>query len=39
MKYVLFVCTRTRGAPRWPKFEMQLHADWAITLACGAKCP
>jgi hypothetical protein len=19
--------------------EMQLHADWAITLACGAKCP
>jgi hypothetical protein len=19
--------------------EMQLHADWAITLACGAQCP
>src|SRR4051794_21438083 len=19
--------------------EMQLHADWAITLACGATCP
>ena len=19
--------------------EMQLHADWAITLACGARCP
>jgi arsenate reductase len=19
--------------------EMQLHADWAVTLACGAKCP
>ena len=28
--------------PRRPKkltLEMQLHADWAITLACGAKCP
>lgn len=26
---------------RRPKLtvEMQLHADWAITLACGAKCP
>ncbi len=19
--------------------EMQLHADWAVTLACGAQCP
>jgi arsenate reductase len=19
--------------------EMQLHADWAVTLACGATCP
>jgi arsenate reductase len=19
--------------------EMQLHADWAVTLACGASCP
>jgi protein-tyrosine-phosphatase len=29
-------------ADRRPKkltLEMQLHADWAITLACGAKCP
>jgi arsenate reductase len=28
--------------PRRPKkltLEMQLHADWAITLACGAQCP
>lgn len=27
---------------RWPKrltVEMQLHADWAITLACGGECP
>ena len=29
-------------AGRRPKrltVEMQLHADWAITLACGAQCP
>src|ERR687896_2294344 len=29
-------------AGRRPKkltLEMQLHADWAITLACGAQCP
>jgi arsenate reductase (thioredoxin) len=29
-------------AGRWPRkltLEMQLHADWAITLACGAACP
>lgn len=29
-------------AGRKPKkltLEMQLHADWAITLACGAQCP
>jgi arsenate reductase len=29
-------------ASRRPKkltVEMQLHADWAITLACGAQCP
>ena len=29
-------------APRSPRkltVEMQLHADWAITLACGAECP
>src|ERR687896_174507 len=29
-------------AGRRPKkltLEMQLHADWAITLACGARCP
>ena len=25
--------------PRKLTVEMQLHADWAITLACGAQCP
>jgi arsenate reductase (thioredoxin) len=25
--------------PKRLTVEMQLHADWAITLACGAKCP
>ncbi len=25
--------------PRRLTVEMQLHADWAITLACGAQCP
>jgi arsenate reductase len=25
--------------PRKLLLEMQLHADWAITLACGATCP
>jgi arsenate reductase (thioredoxin) len=25
--------------PKKLTVEMQLHADWAITLACGAKCP
>jgi arsenate reductase len=25
--------------PRKLTVEMQLHADWAITLACGAHCP
>jgi len=25
--------------PRKLTVEMQLHADWAITLACGATCP
>jgi arsenate reductase len=25
--------------PRRLTVEMQLHADWAITLACGAECP
>jgi arsenate reductase (thioredoxin) len=25
--------------PRKLTLEMQLHADWAITLACGAQCP
>lgn len=25
--------------PRKLTLEMQLHADWAITLACGAACP
>ncbi len=25
--------------PKRLTIEMQLHADWAITLACGAQCP
>lgn len=25
--------------PKKLTLEMQLHADWAITLACGAECP
>ena len=25
--------------PKKLSLEMQLHADWAITLACGAQCP
>ena len=25
--------------PKKLAVEMQLHADWAITLACGARCP
>jgi arsenate reductase (thioredoxin) len=25
--------------PKRLSLEMQLHADWAVTLACGAKCP
>jgi arsenate reductase len=25
--------------PQKLTLEMQLHADWAITLACGARCP
>src|SRR5688572_15502234 len=25
--------------PKTLTLEMQLHADWAITLACGARCP
>jgi arsenate reductase (thioredoxin) len=25
--------------PKRLTLEMQLHADWAITLACGGKCP
>jgi arsenate reductase (thioredoxin) len=25
--------------PKKLTLEMQLHADWAITLACGARCP
>ena len=27
------------GRPKKLTLEMQLHADWAITLACGARCP
>jgi arsenate reductase (thioredoxin) len=25
--------------PKRLELEMQLHADWAVTLACGASCP
>src|SRR5919106_2693658 len=25
--------------PKRLTLEMQLHADWAVTLACGAQCP
>jgi protein-tyrosine-phosphatase len=29
----------SRRKPQKLTLEMQLHADWAITLACGAQCP
>jgi protein-tyrosine-phosphatase len=29
----------SRRRPQKLTLEMQLHADWAITLACGAQCP
>lgn len=29
----------TGRRPKKLSVEMQLHADWAITLACGARCP
>jgi arsenate reductase (thioredoxin) len=29
----------SRRRPKRLDLEMQLHADWAITLACGAQCP
>jgi arsenate reductase len=29
----------SRNRPKKLRPEMQLHADWAITLACGATCP
>jgi arsenate reductase len=29
----------SRRKPKKLTLEMQLHADWAITLACGARCP
>jgi protein-tyrosine-phosphatase len=29
----------SRRQPKKLTLEMQLHADWAITLACGAQCP
>jgi protein-tyrosine-phosphatase len=29
----------TGRRPKKLTVEMQLHADWAITLACGAQCP
>jgi arsenate reductase len=29
----------TGRRPKKLTLEMQLHADWAITLACGARCP
>ena len=27
------------GRPKKLTIEMQLHADWAVTLACGGTCP
>jgi arsenate reductase len=29
----------TGRRPKRLSLEMQLHADWAVTLACGASCP
>ena len=29
----------SQSRPKRLTVEMQLHADWAITLACGATCP
>jgi arsenate reductase (thioredoxin) len=29
----------SRKRPKRLTLEMQLHADWGVTLACGAKCP
>jgi arsenate reductase len=29
----------SRRRPRKLTVEMQLHADWAVTLACGDECP
>jgi arsenate reductase (thioredoxin) len=29
----------SRRRPKRLTLEMQLHADWALTLACGASCP
>jgi arsenate reductase (thioredoxin) len=29
----------SRKRPKRLTLEMQLHADWAVTLACGARCP
>jgi arsenate reductase len=29
----------SKRRPKKLTVEMQLHADWAITLACGAQCP
>jgi arsenate reductase (thioredoxin) len=29
----------SQNRPRRLLREMQLHADWAVTLACGAECP
>lgn len=29
----------SRARPQKLMVEMQLHADWAVTLACGASCP
>ena len=37
MREVGIVLGQTRGKKL--TVEMQLHADWAITLACGATCP
>lgn len=46
MKYVLFVCTHNEVGidlsgqkPKRLTVEMQLHADWAVTMGCGDICP
>jgi len=39
VRHVLFVCTQNAGRSQMAEVEMQLRADWAITMGCGAACP